>query len=134
MGWKERRMKYLPSGYVEMDEGLLRDITWEVHVPPSFPAEKLRRLFGIQRTFSKRLNKDLLMHCMEVGEKRMIGVRLPGNTIDVKVLNYLNMLSSDISSDINEDVAYVAEETGKQYFLHFGEVVGKIYGEAYLIR
>lgn len=50
------------------------------------------------------------------------------------MLNCLNMLSSGNRADNNDDVVYMAEETGRQYFLKFCEDIVNIYAEAVLKR
>lgn len=64
----------------------------------------------------------------------MIGGRSPGKPTDVRVFNCFNILSSRKSTDRNEDVAYMADETGRQYFYKYREDGVKSYVDKYLMR
>ena len=102
--------------------------------PPTYPAEKFRRRFGIPRTLYKKIREDLLRHRTDFWGLRWIGGTRPGKPTDIKILAALRMLSTGTSSDDVDDVAYMSAETTRQYFRQFCEDVVSIYGHIYLKR
>lgn len=54
--------------------------------------------------------------------------------MEVNTLNELDILATDNSPERNEDVAYMAAQTGRQNFHHFCRDVVAIYGDMYLSR
>lgn len=64
----------------------------------------------------------------------MIAGRRSVKPTDVIILNCLTMFCSGNSPDRNEDVAYMDDETGPQYYLEFCRAVVEIYAEINLRR
>lgn len=65
------------------------------------------------------VKKDNLNYRPECWEARMIGARRLGKPTNVKLLEFLNMLSSGNSAERNEEEAYMAKEIGRPFFLQF---------------
>lgn len=78
----------------------------------TFSAENVRRLFGIARTLYKWLKADQLNYRRKYWGTRKIAVGCPRKPTEVTIIDYLNMFSSWNSTNRNNDVAYMAEETG----------------------
>lgn len=64
----------------------------------------------------------------------MIDSWRPGYPTDVKVMNYLNILTIDNIADRNNVVTYMADQTGREYILKLCKHVTKVYGDTYLTR
>lgn len=62
----------------------------------------------------------------------MTAGRRPGKPTGMNIMNYLNMLSSGSSADRIGDVAYMAENPGREVFLQFCNDVMELYEETYL--
>lgn len=104
LGRKQGSKKYRrgKSNSVKYNIGTVEDV-------PIYWAEKFRRRFGIPRMLYRRLKKDLLNHRQKYWGKRMITGRRPGKPVDVKIMSFLNTLSSGNSADRNDDLGYMGD-------------------------
>lgn len=105
--------KKVSKNYGRVKYNYVKDYIGAGDFTPTFAAEYFRRRFSVPWNLYKEVTVGLLNHVLVCGETRMIEGTRPEKPKAVKLIIYLNMLSSWKSGDGNDEVAYMADETGK---------------------
>lgn len=112
----------------------IKDYLGQGEEPPTYLFDKFRPSCAVLRTLYRRLKNDLFQHFPLEWKRKWIGGKIPGKLTDAKMLNYLQMLSSGNSFDMNYAVSYISAGTGGQYFFQCFKVIIEIDRETYMRR